>query len=115
MTRTPRSLFAAAQLTTSAAIYYTGGANTVTTISAFSITNTSGTARTVDVHLVAAGGTAGVTNKIASAIVIPASGNAPVIISAAIGQSIIGAGTIEMLADANSAITPYASGYVTTL
>lgn len=109
--RLPKQLSAGAQLTTSVATYYTVPANTITTISACTLTNSTGTARTVTMYLVPNGGSAGVTNIILSARTIAAGESYNV--SAAIGQTIPAGATIQALADANTALTLVASGYET--
>lgn len=109
--RLPKQLSAGAQLTTSAATYYTVPANTITTIAAMTLTNTTGTARTVTVYLVPSGGTAGDDNCILYQRVVPAGKSYNV--AEAIGQTIPAGATIQALADANTAITIVASGYET--
>lgn len=109
--RLPKQLIAGAQLTASAASYYTVPANTITTISACSLTNSTATARTVTVYLVPNGGSAGVTNIILSARTI-APGEA-YNVSSAIGQSIPAGASIQAFADSATAVTIVASGYET--
>lgn len=111
MQRLPKQLSAGAQLTTSAATYYTVPANTITTISACSLTNSTATARTATVYLVPSGGTADATNIILSARTIAAGETYNV--AAAIGQTIPAGATIQALAEAGTAITIVASGYET--
>lgn len=114
MNRTPKVLVGNVQLTVGASTYYTAPANTTTTISAFTLNNTSGVPRTATVHLVPSGGTASAANQIATAIVIPASGAMPTILAGAIGQHLATGGSIQMFADANGAVSVYASGYEST-
>lgn len=57
----------AAQLTATAATYYTAPANTRSIVKKLTFTNTDTGARTVTVYLVPNGGTAGVTNILVSA------------------------------------------------
>lgn len=109
--RLPKQLCAGAQLTNAAATYYTAPANTVTTISAMTLTNTTGTARTATVYLVPNGGTAGATNCILSARTI-AAGEAYNVVQA-VGQSIPAGATLQALSDAGTALTLVASGYET--
>ena len=109
--RLPKQLNAGAQLTTSAASYYTVPANTITTISACSLCNSTATARYVTVYLVPNGGTAGVSNVVLSQRVIAAGETYNV--SAVIGQTIPAGASIQALAEAASAITLVASGYET--
>ena len=54
MQRLPKRLVDGAQLTATAAVYYTAPANSLTTISAASVTNTTATPQTVTVYLVPA-------------------------------------------------------------
>lgn len=109
--RLPKQLVAGSQLTTSAASYYTVPANTITTISACTLINSTATARTATVYLVPSGGSAGATNVILSARTIAAGESYNV--AAAIGQSIPAGASIQALADAGTAITLVASGYET--
>lgn len=107
--RLPKQLIAGAQLTASAASYYTVPANTITTISACSLTNSTATARTVTMYLVPNGGSAAVTNVVLSARTIAPGETYNV--SSVIGQSIPAGATIQALAEVVSAITIIASGY----
>ena len=66
MSVTPKTI-TAAQLTASAATYYTAPANTRSIIKKLTFTNTSGGALTVTVYLVPSGGTASATNTLVSA------------------------------------------------
>lgn len=110
--RLPKQLVSGSQLTTSAATYYTVPSNTISTISACSLVNTTATARTATVYLVPSGGTAGVGNCILSARVISPGESFNVF--SAIGQSLPAGATIQALAEAGTAITLIASGYETT-
>lgn len=111
MQRLPKRLVDGSQLTASAATYYTTPANTLSTIAAMSVTNTTATARTVTVYLVPSGGSAGVTNCVCSArTVAPGETfNVP----GAIGQTLAAGGFISALADSATALTLVASGYET--
>lgn len=109
--RLPKQICAGAQLTTSAASYYTVPANTITTISACSLCNSTGTARYVTVYLVPNGGAAGVANVVLYQRVIAAGETYNV--SAVIGQTIHAGASIQALAEAATAITLVASGYET--
>jgi predicted phage tail protein len=112
MQRLPKRIIDGAQLTTSAATYYTAPANTYCTISAFTLTNTTAGAITATVYLVPNGGTAGATNTILSAKTVAAgeSFNVP----SAIGQTLYNGAFIQALASAGTSITLVASGYETT-
>jgi hypothetical protein len=114
MQRLPKQLVGNTQLTTSAVTYYTAGTNITTTIAAATVNNTSGTARTVTVHIIPSGGSATNSNQIISALVIPAAGAAPTTLPGLVGQVIAPGGFIQMLAEAATAITPLISGYETT-
>jgi len=111
MQRLPKRLVEGSQLTAVAATYYTTPANTITTISAFSVTNTTVTARAVTVHLVPSGGAAGPTNCVCPARVVPPGETYNV--TGAIGQTMDAGGFISALADAATALTLVASGYQT--
>lgn len=111
MQRLPKRLVNGSQLTTSAATYYTAPANTLTTISASSVTNTTATAQAVTVYLVPSGGTAGVTNCVCSARVVAPGETYN--ISGAIAQTLASGGTIQALSDAATALTLVVSGYET--
>lgn len=109
MQRTPKRLIDGSQLTTGAVTYYTTPINTTTTISAMSVTNTTGTARTVTVHLVPSAGSAGASNAVCSARTVAPGETFNVF--GAIGQTVPAGGTIQALADAATALTLVASGY----
>lgn len=107
--RLPKQLCAGAQLTASAATYYTVPANTLTTIAACSLTNSTATARTVTMYLVPSGGSSAVTNIILSARTIAPGETYNV--ASAIGQTIPSGSMIQALSDSATAITLVASGY----
>lgn len=109
MQRLPKRLVPGSQLTTSAATYYTVPANTLTTISACTLTNTTGGAVTATMHLVPTGGTADATNCILSARTIAAGESFNV--GSAIGQTMAAGGTLQGLAGSATSITLVASGY----
>ena len=67
MAITNKTLNEGAQLTTSAATYYTAPALTTTVIKKLTITNSTGSTVSVTLYLVPSGGSAGVTNIITSA------------------------------------------------
>lgn len=110
-TRLPKQLAAGAQLTTSAVPYYTVPANTVTTISACSLCNSTAAAKHATVYLVPSGGSPSASNIVLSQRVIAAGETYNV--SAVIGQSIPAGATIQALAESGTAITIVASGYET--
>ena len=111
MQRLPKQLIGNTQLTASLATYYTAGTNITTTIAAATVNNTSGTARYIDVHVIPSGGSATNSNKVVSALVIPAAGAAPTTLPGLVGQILPPGAFIQMLAEASTAITPLISGY----
>lgn len=111
MQRLPKRLVDGSQLTTSAATYYTTPANTLTTISACTVTNTTGTAQTLTMHLIPQGGSASASNMIVSARVVAAGESFNV--ASAIGQTMAAGGFLQALAGAATSLTLVASGYET--
>jgi len=109
MTQAAKRLAAGSLLTASAATYYTSPANTKTTISAMTLTNTSAGARTVTVYLVTSGGSAGPANAVLVTKTIDeyASYN----VKEAIGHTLEAGGFIQALADSGAAVSIVASGY----
>lgn len=112
MARSAKRLINGSQLTAVAATYYTTPVNTVTTVSAMTMTNTTGINRTVTVHLVPSGDSATAANMILSAYVLAAGASEPV--TSAIGQTLAAGGTIQALSDLAAAVTLVASGYEQT-
>lgn len=96
------------QLTASIVTYYSVPDNTSAKITAFTLCNTTATPRTVDVHLVASGESADASNQVVDSLAIGA--NSSEILAEAIGQVLETGGTIQMLADAATAISVIASG-----
>lgn len=115
MQRLPKQFVGNLQLSASIVSYYTTPANTWSTIAAFSLNNTSGTSRTVTIHLVPNAGSVTNSNQVATTITVPPSGSAPTVVTGLIGQTLLPGETIQMLADAATAITPLVSGYETTI
>ena len=111
MQRLPKRLVAGSQLTASAATYYTVPSNTIATISACSVTNTTATAQTATVHLVPSGDTADATNCVCSGRVVAPGETYNV--AGAIAQTLSTGGKIQALSDAGAALTLVASGYET--
>jgi vancomycin resistance protein YoaR len=111
MQRLPKRLVDGSQLTAVAVSYYATPANTLTTIAAMSVTNTTATARTVTVHLVPAAGSASASNCVCSARTVAPGETYNV--AGAIGQTLSASGFISALADAATALTLVASGYET--
>lgn len=112
MQRLPKRLVDGTQLTAAAAIYFTTQDNSLATISACSLTNTTATARLATVYLVPSGGTAGAGNVVCSGRIVAPGETFNV--SGAIGQTLAAGGTVQALSDAASALTLVASGYITT-
>ena len=111
MQRLPKRLVDGSQLTAAAATYYTTPANTLATISAMTLTNTTAGAVTATVYLVPSGGSAGVTNCILSGRTLAAGESFNV--GSAIGQTLAAGGTLQALAGSATSITLVASGYET--
>lgn len=108
MTVTPKKLFTPAQLTNSAATYYTVPAGTKTIIKKCTFTNNDTAVRTVTLYLVESGGSAGVTN-----LIIKAKAIAPGEVYEAyeVEGHIMNAGDfIRALADSASQVSFHASG-----
>lgn len=112
MQRLPRRLVSGSQVANVATTYYTTPANTKTTISAMTATNTTAGAVTLTVHLVPSGGVAGADNCILSARTLAAGETFNV--ASAIGQTLEAGGLIQALAGSAASITLVASGYETT-
>ena len=111
MQRLPARLIDGGQLTGAASIYYTSPPNTITTIAACTLTNTTAGAITATMHLVPFGGAASAANMILSARTIAAGESFNV--GSAIGQSMAAGGMIQALAGTAASITLVASGYAT--
>lgn len=92
-----------AQLTTSAATYYTAPTVKASLIRQLVATNTTATNRTVTVYLVPSGGTAGAANELIITRIVPA--NDSIILWEALNQALATGGTIQALADAGTAVT----------
>lgn len=108
MARSAKVLNAGAQLTTSAASYYTVPAGTTSIIQSVVLTNTTGGALTATVHLVASGGTADATNTILSAKMLAA--GETYIVPGAAGMVLVTGGTLQALASAGTSISLMAAG-----
>lgn len=111
MQRLPKRLVDGSQLTTSAASYYTAPSNTLTTISACTVTNTSAGAVTATLYLVPNGGSAAASNCILSARTLAAGESFNV--GSAIGQTLPAGGSLQALAGSATSIALVASGYET--
>lgn len=102
----------AAQLTTSAATYYTSPSGTVSTISNLSVTNTSGSPVTVTLYNVPAAGSAGASNTFLSAFSLSAGQS--YVPPAAIGLQLAAGATLQALAGAATSITIQGGVYQTS-
>ena len=111
MQRLPTRIVNGAQLTATAATYYTVPSNTLTTISACSVTNTTVTAQKLTLYLVPADGTAGPSNCVCFGRVLAAGETYNV--GGAIGQTLGAGGTVQALSDAAAALSLVASAYAT--
>jgi hypothetical protein len=109
--RLPKQICPGTLLPLAVATFYTVPANTMTTISAATLTNSTAIARTVTMHLVPNGGAAGPANMILSARTIAAGESYNVV--QAIGQTIHAGATIQALSDLAGAVALVASGYET--
>lgn len=103
------------QLPNAYAAQYTGAAGTITTISAFTLNNTSALPVAVNISMVPAAGSQGAANEVVTSLVIPASGAAPTQIPGLVGQHLVGAGMLQMKAATAAVITAQVSGYQTTV
>lgn len=108
MSVTPKRLAVPAQLTATAATYYTVPANTRTTIKKLTFSNSTSGARLVTVYLVPSGGTAGVTNILCITKTVGAYDTWDC--DKASGHTLEAGSTIQCLCDAATAITIHASG-----
>lgn len=106
----PKTLVAGVQLAAVATTYYTVPDQTRAVIKRATLTNTTGTARTVTVYLVSRGATAGVANCVVSAVSVPVSGNRPVDLVELIDHVLERGDFLAALASAGSAISLRVSG-----
>jgi len=113
MQRLPKVLVENVQLTNAYAPYYPAPANTLATINAATLNNTSGAPVTVSISIVPAAGAQGNTNEIVTNLSIPAAGAAPTVVTALLGQHLSAGETLQMKASTGTAITPRISGYET--
>lgn len=107
---TPVVLQAAGSLTTSAAVYITGAANSQTIIKRVVFNNITGGALTITVYRVPAGGSALPGNQIISTRSIAA--NSTDLAPELAGMVLDAGDTIQALASAAASIAMFASGYV---
>lgn len=111
MQRIPKAIVAA-QLTTSAAAYYTAPAATESTINNLSFTNTSASPVSVTLYRVPSAGTAGATNTILSAFSLAA--GQTYVPPQAIGLHLDPGMTLQALASAATSVTVAGGVYETS-
>ena len=107
MALVPKQLGAGEQISDSAATIYTA-TNGAAIIKKVPLSNTTGSSRTVDMHIVAAGGSAAVTNQILEAYAVAANTTASPDVM--VNQIIPKGAFLQALASAASAITVIISG-----
>jgi hypothetical protein len=110
MTTTTNNLINGVLLTDVVAIYYT--ATLKTTISAFSVTNSTASAKNLTLYLVPLGGSPSPANMLTNAKTIGT--NATFNVTAMIGQTLEVGTTIQGLCDVTNALNIIASGYEQT-
>lgn len=98
------------QLGATVAAHYTVAANRRLIVTKVTLLNTTGTDRTVDLHLVESGGSADATNQILDAKVLEASMTEPYIVIGAQQHVLNGGGSLRAGADAATAVTMVVSG-----
>lgn len=105
---TPKNIVPSAQITTSAATYYTAPANTRCLIKKMTVTNTTAGALTYTVYLIASGGTASDSNTITSTQSIAA--HTTLEVYECEGHVLEAGGFIQALGSAATSLTFRASG-----
>jgi hypothetical protein len=115
MQNKPATLVTDIQVAATDTTYYTVPANTRTTITSALVNNTTATPRTLTVNIIPNGGSLGASNEVVTDLVIPAAGAAPTQLTALIGQTMLAAGQVSMIADAATALTVLISGYEVTI
>lgn len=101
-TRTPLIIFQGSTLTTALDTAYTVPANSVATVTAATVNNTTTAARTITVQV---GG-----KDIATDVSVPAKGS--ITLPGAVAHHIAAGGTIAAKADAGAALNLFISGYL---
>lgn len=102
------------QLAATNTTLYTVPANRTLLITRATLLNTTGTDRTVDLHLVTSGGSASVANQILDAKTCESNMTEPYLIPGLERQILEGGGTIQASASAASAVTLVISGILIT-
>ena len=108
MAITNKALVEGAQLATSATAEYTAPGNTTTILKKVTVTNTTSSAQTVTIYLVASGGSAGASNCITSAQTVAA--NAVYEAYECENHVLMTGDSIQALASAASSLTLRVSG-----
>lgn len=108
-TRNPVTIFLGTLTNAAAGTSYTVPANSVLTISAATLNNSTGVARTATVQVTPSGGGA---FAIVSALPVPAAGAAPTTLPSLVGQTMGAGAKIEALADLGAAVNIWVSGYL---
>ena len=111
MQRIPKAIIAA-QLTTSAAPYYTAPSGTTSTVNNLSLTNTSSGVVKVTLYRVPNAGTPGASNALLSAYSLSA--GQTYVPPQAIGLQLEGGMTLQALADTAAAVTIMGGVYETS-
>lgn len=110
MASTTPSQLVTVQLGASVTTHYTVPSNRRLIITKITLLNSTGTDRTVDLHLVANGDSADGTNYILDGYVCTASMTSPYIVTGAMQHVLNGDGTIQAGSDAATAVTMVVSG-----
>jgi hypothetical protein len=95
---------------TVAAQSYTVPANAKLTISSLTASNSTGSPRTISIHVVNSGGTPGAGNLFVPAIGITGGGQATSL--GLVAHTLHGGDSLSFFADADSAVNLYISGYL---
>jgi hypothetical protein len=111
MQRTPAVLVNNTQLPNAYAVQYTVPANTTTTISSFTLNNTTAGALTASVSIVPSGGSQSASNEVVTDLSIAAKTSIPV--TQLVGQHMAAGSTLQMKGSAAASITAQVSGYLT--
>lgn len=105
---TIKKLVAGSQIAATVTTYYTVGTNLRAVLTQVTLTNTTTTARTVDLHLIPSGGTASASNQILSDFPVPANSTKAVFV--AVGHVMHTGDFIQAACDSASAVTLQVSG-----
>jgi hypothetical protein len=111
MAGTPTLLVSSIQLTEALEDAYFTPAGSSTTISAFSLNNTSGRAADVWIHVVRSGWTADATNQLATNLRVEPN-SPPLQVPSLVGQVLPAGCALKMRSSIGNAVTPLVSGIV---